>query len=138
MIYVINYGNILRSDDVHISVINGQTNKVVANITDVAQSPSHIVINPDTNTIYINNVDANRLSIINGHTNRLENTIILDRRPPKQSPSSSTLDINPSANTIYMTNSGYNDIAIINTLANKVEKTVTVNEPCWRGSKSDH
>jgi YVTN family beta-propeller protein len=127
MIYVINYGNILRSDDVHISVINGQTNKVVANITDVAQSPSHIVINPDTNTIYINNVDANRLSIINGHTNRLENTIILDRRPPKQSPSSSTLDINPSANTIYMTNSGYNDIAIINTLANKVEKTVTVN-----------
>src|SRR6188472_1914625 len=79
MIYVINYGNILKSDDVHISVINGQTNKVVANITDVAQSPSHIVIDPDTNTIYINNVDANRLSIINGHTNRLENTIILDR-----------------------------------------------------------
>lgn len=63
MIYVTN------SADNMVSVIDGKTNKIVANIP-VGKSPHHRAINPVTNFIYVIQRD-NIVSVIDGKTNKV-------------------------------------------------------------------
>ncbi len=50
----------------NVSVINGNTNQVIATIP-VGQCPQGVAVNPNTNTIYVANIDSNTVSVINGN-----------------------------------------------------------------------
>ena len=63
-IYVYNY------DSYTISVIDGNNNTVVKNIT-VGNGPHYIIYNPVTNTIYISNALSNSIFIIDGAVNKV-------------------------------------------------------------------
>ena len=51
-----------------VSVIDGKTNTVIANIT-VGKNPIAVSVNPSTNAVYVANRDDNTVSVIDGKTN---------------------------------------------------------------------
>ena len=53
-----------------VSVIDGKTNRVTANVT-VGNSPYGVSVNPSTNIAYVANYDDNTVSVIDGKTNRV-------------------------------------------------------------------
>ena len=62
------------------SVIDGKTNKVTANIT-VGDGPGGVSVNPLTNTAYVGNRDGNTVSVIDGKTNKVTANITVGTNP---------------------------------------------------------
>ena len=97
-----------------IYAINGTNNKVVSNISVVIE-PYDLTINKQTNMVYVINEDANRISVINGKTNKLEDTIVIKGSYSPLGIRPSSIAINPTTNTIYTVNTGSNKINVLNT-----------------------
>jgi YVTN family beta-propeller protein len=75
MVYVMNAYNV--------SVINGSSNKIVANITTGSNLiDSEIAINTKANMIYVTNQRENTITVINGSSNKLTVGINLNIDPP--------------------------------------------------------
>ena len=128
-IYIANYGN--RKGNT-VSVIDGNADQVIATIT-VQYAPIMAAVNSVTNKIYIANrcaTDSNdcytdgsgisgSLSVIDGNTNAVTNTVGLDKWP-------SVMIVNPVTNKIYVGNScGTDPTCIANGNANTIG-TITV------------
>src|SRR6266487_1949617 len=77
-----NMAYVPNGDSNSTSVIDGKTNKVVANVS-VGPSPHSVAVNPNTNLIYVSNrgfpldnitttnTDSNTVSVIDGKTNKV-------------------------------------------------------------------
>jgi YVTN family beta-propeller protein len=110
-----------------ITVINGATNTVVTTIT-VQKFPQFLVINPETNKIYVTNRNSNTVTVINGANNTIIRNIAVGANP-------TNADINPITNTIYVLNNGNGSgttMSIIDGSTDTVTRTLTVgNAPTW-------
>jgi YVTN family beta-propeller protein len=96
VIYAANELYVTNSSDWNntISVIDGTTNQIVADIPVPGLDPSTISINPSTNVIYA--ADRNIISVIDGTTNEKLGYIGLS--------SSNDIAVNPSTNMVYIAN----------------------------------
>ena len=112
MIYVAN----LSADSV--SVIDGQTNKIIKNIP-VSASPRDLVVNEKTNLIYVANRDANSISVIDGKSYGLVSTITVGEKPRG-------IAINENLNLIYVSHRDSNRLFIIDGNKNKVVNTISL------------
>jgi len=122
-IYVTNYASNT------ISVIDGTSNKVTANIT-VGKSPVGIALNPITNKVYVTNIQPSTVSVIDGITHKITSTISVNPslagsykiRDPVLSMHitakfpliASLVVVDDITNMIYVTNTGSNTVSIIN------------------------
>jgi YVTN family beta-propeller protein len=73
----------------YISVIDGNTNTVTANIK-VGSSPSDVSVNPSTNMVYVIKYHDNTVSVIDGKTNTVTATIKVGTQPSGVSVNTST------------------------------------------------
>jgi YVTN family beta-propeller protein len=142
-VYVANSG----SDS--ISVIDGSTDKVVANITEgvgditgmssiKALAVGSISKRADVySLLYVPDNIKNTISVINSLTNKIENNItevVVGISDSSFSTSLSTMygiDINPETNRVYVVNEGSDSVSVIDTLTNKIVDYITegINEP---------
>ncbi len=113
-----NTAYVANAGDNTLSVIDGQTNRVVSNV-NVGNFPNSISVNPSTNLIYITNIDDNTLSVIDGQTNRVVYAIAVGTSP-------FGVSVNPSTNTVYVTNSWDNTLSVIDGQTNSVTNTINV------------
>jgi YVTN family beta-propeller protein len=95
-----------------VSVIDGKTNTVTANIP-VGTYPNDLSVNPSTNTVYVANRDDNTVSVIDGKTNTVTANIPVGTSPI-------ALFVNPSTNMAYVANHGDNTISVIDGKTNTV------------------
>jgi len=80
-------------------------NQIVDTIP-VGDTPRRIVVNPNTNLLYVSNQIANSLTVIDGATNQ-----VIDSIPVEQP---YEIMINPKTNKIYSTYYGYSMLSIVN------------------------
>jgi YVTN family beta-propeller protein len=118
-IYVTNY----RANSV--SVIDGTSNVVLANITGVGPGPDGVAFNPSLNRIYVANNGANSVSVIDGTSNMVLTNIT------GVGPGPDGVAFNPTTNLVYVTNNGVsgigNSVSVINATLNTVLiPTITV------------
>ncbi len=123
MVYVVNTcgANPSCSGPGTVTVINGASNAVVATIT-VGTSPGYVVVNQETNRIYVSNSGSNNVSVINGASNTVIATIPVGSNP-------TAMDVNFITNRIYVVNSGNGQgttMSVINGNSNTLFTTVTV------------
>ena len=105
-----------------VSVINTVTNAQVA-LIPVGDGPQGVAVDAVTNRVYAVNVRDQTVSVIDGNTNTVIDTIPgLDFRPR-------LLGINPVTNTVYVGNEGNGSgttLAVINGLTDKIVQNITV------------
>jgi YVTN family beta-propeller protein len=102
-----------------IYVLNPLTKKIVANLP-VALNPYDLAVNIKTNMIYVINEDDNRVSVINGYSNKLANNIITKGSYSPTGILVSSIAVNPNTNTIYTVNTGSDYINVLNASTNKI------------------
>lgn len=115
-IYVANF----NSNDV--SVINGDTNTVIATIP-VGTNPAGIDVNPLTSRIYVANRSSNTISVINSITNAVIASVPVGSEP-------SDIGVDIATNAIYTANFNSldttEDITVIDGLTNTVIDAITI------------
>jgi len=104
-------------DSVHVFEKND-----LVKIIPVESSPRGVAINENTNTIYITNQETNTVSVIDGKTNIVTNTIKVGEIPRR-------IAIQLDSNQIYVTNHGSNNISVIDGKNNTVIKTIPIHSP---------
>jgi YVTN family beta-propeller protein len=87
-------------------------------------APYGIKYNPSTDSIYVANAVSSTVSVINGSSNSVIDTILVGRGPM-------WLEYVPSNNQIYVTNYLSNDVYVINSLTNDVVKAIPVGGSPW-------
>lgn len=99
---------------------NAFADQVIATIP-VQNNPNGIGINPNTNMIYVSNYGNNTVSVINGETNTVVNTISGIQFP-------FGVAVNPTTNMIYVVESIANppEIAVINGSTNTIMQTIHI------------
>ena len=102
-----------------ISVINGTTNRIIANVT-VDNDPYGVSVNPLTNMIYVaNGYDrGNTVSVINGTTNVVTSVTV--------NPNPTAVSVNPLTNMIYVANRDSNTVSVINGTTSRLVTDLTV------------
>ncbi len=85
----------------------------------VGTNPAGVAVNPNTNTIYVANQGDNTISVIDGATNTVVDTI-------PAGANSNGVAVNPNTNTIYVANQGDNTISVIDGATNTVVDTIPV------------
>lgn len=83
--------------------------------------PESVGVNPTTNLIYVANSDSGNVSVIDGKTNEVINTITVEDF-------SNGVGINPITNRIYIANGGSDNVSVIDGSTNQVIDTVTVGD----------
>ena len=111
-IYVTNEGSH------NVSVINGETNKVITTI-DVGSQPYGATFDSANGYIYITNLASNNVSVISGETNKVVATI-----PVYSHPVAAAFD--SSNGYIYVVNEYSCSVSVINGTTNKVISTIPV------------
>lgn len=102
-----------------VSVIDGSTNTVVDEI-EVGTEPYGIVVNPNTNKIYIVNSGSGSVSVLNGATN----TVIMVEINMGSQPYA--LAVNSRTNKIYVADYGTSCVAVINGSLNKAVSKICI------------
>jgi YVTN family beta-propeller protein len=91
----------------------------------LGQTPSHIAVNPNTNLIYVSDYNNDSVSVIDGKTNKVVNTIGIE--------TPSYIGVNPNTNMIYVDehNRDLNSssIDVIDGKTNKVVDTIGIETP---------
>lgn len=84
-------------------------------------SPSSIVVNPDTNTIYVANRNSDTVVVIDAAANNVTDIVSVGYGP---------LDIalNPNTNMLYVVNAHPNTISVIDPSTNNVTATIDLTE----------
>ena len=88
-------------------------------IVPVGESPGGVAVNPTTNTVYVANYDSNTVSVIDGKTNTVTDTVSVGESP-------GGVAVNPTTNTIYVANFDPNTVSVIDGKTNTVTDTVPV------------
>jgi YVTN family beta-propeller protein len=105
-----------RGDDT-VSVIDGETNAVVATIP-VWYEPWGVAANPTTNRIYVSS-RSDTVSVIDGATDAVVATVPVGEEPQG-------VTANPTTNRIYVANYGGHSVSVIDGATNTVVATVPV------------
>jgi YVTN family beta-propeller protein len=87
-----------------IAVINGTTRSEISSIS--MDNPGSIGVNPITNKIYVASYTDNTVSVIDGSTNKIMETLTVGANP-------SHVAVNPITNKVYVTNQGSNSVSVI-------------------------
>ena len=130
MVYVTNYDSSTTATSGFantVSVIDGKTNAVVANITGIYSvyiNPEEIAVNPITNMIYVvNHIGYGVISVINGTTDKVVANV-------NSETTEGPVAVNPSTNRIYFTNyllpGAGSTVYVIDGASNKVVGNVSV------------
>ena len=116
-IYVANY----QANSV--SVIDGTSNSVIANITaGIGVGPDGVAVNPSTNRIYVannGNGAGNSVSVIDGTSNTVLPPAITVGTGP------AGIGVNPTTNLVYVANSVDSTVSLISGVNNTVLTTIT-------------
>jgi YVTN family beta-propeller protein len=107
-----------------VSVINGTTYTKEAKDIQVGKLPSAIAIDAHANVIYVTNRNSNKVTAINGTTDRPIMNITVGI-----SPFAITVDYNN--NKIYVVNQGSNNVTVINGRTYKTEALIPVRKEPW-------
>ena len=107
-----------------ISILDGKTQRIVANNIHVGTFPHVVVTNPITNKVYVTNwgtIDTNSctVSVLDGRTDKLIADIHTGNSPH-------SVVVNPNTNRVFVTNEDDNTISVIDGNTDKVLKTVRV------------
>jgi YVTN family beta-propeller protein len=102
----------------NVSVIDGDSKAVIATLM-VGPSPSAVVVDPNTNRIYVANFNGNSVSVIDGSSNTVVSTITVGSHPD-------ALAINTSLRRVYVGNYGDYSISVINQDSSQVETVATM------------
>jgi len=102
----------------NVTVINGATNTVIANIS-VGEGPYGILYDPSNGYIYVTNTAQNNVSVIDGANNTLIASINVGAYPEG-------LAYDPSNGCVYVANAGSNTVSVINGANNTVIATIAV------------
>ena len=89
------------------------------NRIQVGDYPSEVVVNPDTNRIYVANFWSNTTSVIDGTTNEVIKQIPVGDNP-------TAVAVNPDTNRIYVANFWSNTTSVIDGTTNEVIKEIPV------------
>ena len=79
----------------------------------IGKDPYDISVNPSANTVYVANSGDNTVSVIDGKTNNVTDTIKVGKNP-------SAVSVNPSTDVAYVANRGDNTVSVINGKTNNV------------------
>lgn len=90
-------------------------------VLPVGSYPIGIGINSVTNKLYVANQFSNSISVIDGNTDIIENTIQVDNFPYD-------LEVNPFNNRIYITNRGSNTVSVIDGSTNQKLSNIDVGD----------
>ena len=82
----------------------------------VGNSPVGIAVNPSSNWIYVANINSGTVSVMDGITNKVTDTITVGKAPYG-------VAVNPVTNKVYVTNIQSNSISVIDGKTNKVTGT---------------
>lgn len=113
-----------------ISVINGTSDGILVNqVTareehpglEVERNPIDIAVNPETNMIYVIYSTSSVISVIDGNTNNIINTIQVGSLP-------SAIDVNSVTNTIYLVSREVDSVIAIDGATNRLLTNVTIEE----------
>ena len=74
----------------NVSVIDGKSGILTSTI-DVGYWPTHIVVNPETNKIYVTHYDTENITVIDGNRDEIDSTIPVGIFDPKD------MAVNPGA-----------------------------------------
>lgn len=99
-------------------VVDDSTNKVKSTI-NLSGNPEALAVDPATNMVYIANLYANTVSVLNGDTNAIVATVPVGNYP-------TLVAVDPTTDTIYVANSTDGTISVISGSTNKVTATVFV------------
>jgi YVTN family beta-propeller protein len=100
-----------------IGAIDGETNTLIANITDVSV-PERMAINTNTNMLYALNPISGIVYVIDGLTNKLVSKIRVGDFP-------TDVAVNPATNTVYVSNRDSNTISVIDGKTNRLVTGIT-------------
>jgi YVTN family beta-propeller protein len=106
-----------------ISVIDGSTDTVIDNITNIGEKPGGLAIDPILNRLYVANYGSNTVSVIDTSNDRLVTTI----SHVGKNPADIAIDTNEveSNNLIFVANYGSNNVSVINGLNYAVVANIT-------------
>ena len=102
-----------------IGVIDGETYKVVANITGVG-IPERMAVNPNTNMLYSLDPTSGIVYVINMQTNNIVSKI-------KAGTSTFGIAVNPTTNMIYITSRDSNSVSVIDGKTNSLVTGIRFN-----------
>jgi len=102
----------------NVTVINGATNTVIANIS-VGEGPYGVLYDPSNGYIYVTNTAQNNVSVIDGANNTVIASINVGFNPEG-------VAYDPSNGYIYVANSFSNSISVINGANNTIISSIAV------------
>jgi YVTN family beta-propeller protein len=112
---------VANSLDNAIYVVNGDTNTVVATITDGRiNRPEGVAVNPVSRKVYVANWGNQSLLVINADTNAITKEI------GGMGPGPTNLAIDTSTNMVYVTNFNGNSISIVDGATDSLNNTVSL------------
>jgi len=117
------YVYVANSNSSTVSVINGATNKVIANIA-VGSYPFGVAYDSSNGYVYVANEGSNNVSVINGASNKVIANIAVGSSPLG-------LGYDSSNGYVYVTNWGSNNVSVINGASNKVIASIAVGSWPW-------
>lgn len=100
-----NWVYVIIPDSNTTSVIDGETNVIIKNIT-ISGGLGGISVNPNINTIYVSNYESNTVSIIDGTTNTVVRNLTIGGGP-------TGIDVNPKTDLMYVASFDSNTISVI-------------------------
>ncbi len=116
----------IANDQEALSVIDLNTNTVVANNIQVGISPIGTVVDKYNNRVYVANQQSQNISVINSITNTVTATI--DIRPGWDP---SGLALSPDGTRLYVTEHNNNFLTVINTADNSIIASIPVGQNPW-------
>ena len=96
-----------------------KADSLISLVITVGKNPPSVAVNPKTNRIYVANYGDNTVSVIDGKTNSVVNTVKVGKNPEG-------VAVNPSTNMIYVTNNRDNTTSVIDSRTNSVVETIKV------------
>lgn len=118
MVYVVDSGPPQSTGKGTLFAVNGASNSIVSTLPGL-DGPVAVDVDSGTNTIYIANVNTNKVSVVSGTSNALVATI-----PVGASPSAVAVD--QTTHTVYVANSKDGTVSVINGTTNAVTATIPV------------
>ncbi|MFN8475244.1 MAG: kelch repeat-containing protein [Anaerolineae bacterium] len=103
-----------------LSVIDGETNKVIASVP-VGKGASRIAFNPVTNNVYVTNSGDSTVSVVDGASHQVLATIPVEAGPLG-------VAVNPDTNRVYVANGDRKTVSVIDGASNLVVASVPLGE----------
>ncbi len=102
-----------------VSVIDGSTNTISSTVSFSVAFPWGVAVNPNTNMIYVNDVDSNSTFVINGASNAVVKSI-----PGANYPVG--VAVNANTNRVYVVNRFSHSVSVIDGSTNTLVTSIQV------------